>query len=289
MILEYFTELFPYEKFAVEYEAYKALLGNNDLNYIAVPWTQILNSGWINYPNGNTKDYYLKILSKEKISQQNNFTICQHDNYMTLQSYFKQLNITKVFCPLHNTNNHLENIDIIPISFTTFLEFGEKHKDILFSFVGCYTTHPIRERMKNRIVGENIIYRNNYHVDPNVFNNSINLKQAEENQYKNILERSRFSICPRGSSPSSVRFWESLQTGSIPILISDFWKLPDWDWSNTIIHINENEFEKMTYNDISNILKNISTEQENIMRKNCKNVYNAFKKEKYKEYIMSNI
>ena len=45
----------------------------------------------------------------------------------------------------------------------------------------------------------------------------------------------------------------------------------------------------MTYNDISNILKNISTEQENIMRKNCKNVYNAFKKEKYKEYIMSNI
>jgi hypothetical protein len=289
MIFEYFTELFPYEKFAVEYEAYKSLIDCKDLNYIAVPWTQILNSGWIKYPNGNSADYYFKILSKEKISQQNNFTVCQHDNYMSLKLYFKHLNITKVFCPLHDINNHIENVDIIPISFTTFLKLEEIPKDILFSFVGSYTTHPIRQRMKNRIKGENIIYRNSYHVDPNVFNNVINLKEAEEKEYKNIIERSRFSLCPRGSSPSSVRFWESLQAGAIPILISDFWKLPDWDWDNTVLHLKENEFENMTYDDISNKIKNISKEQEEVMRNNCKNAYTKFKKEKYKDYIISNI
>ena len=289
MIFEYFTELFPYEKFAVEYEAYKALQECKDLNYIAVPWTQILNSGWIQYPGGKSAEFYFKILSKEKISQQNNFTVCQHDDYMTLQLYFKHLNITKIFCPLHNINNNIENIDIIPISFTTFLELNEKHKDILFSFVGSYTTHSIRQRMKNRIKGENIIYRDKYHIDVNIFNATTNLKEAEEMEYKNIIERSRFSLCPRGSSPSSVRFWESLQAGAIPILISDYWKLPHWDWNNTIIHLKEKEFENMTYKDISDLLESIPKNQEDVMRNNCRGAYKKFKKENYKEYIISNI
>jgi hypothetical protein len=289
MIFEYFTELFPYDKFAVEYEAYKLLREDNNLNYIAVPWTQILNSGWLTYPNGKDPSYYYRALSKEKIFQQNNFTICQHDDYMSLKLYFKHLNITKVFSPLHNVNNHLEDTSIIPISFTTFLEFEEKNKDILFSFVGSYTTHPIRKRMRNRIVGDNIIYRSSYHIDPDTFNNKINNKETEEKEYKDIMERSRFCLCPRGSSPSSVRFWESLQAGVIPILISDYWSLPEWDWNNTIIKLSEKEFENMTYNNISDMLKNIPESKEVFMRNNCKNAYNQFKKENYKEYIISNL
>jgi hypothetical protein len=289
MIFEYFTELFPYDKFAVEYEAYKSLKDTQDLNYIAVPWTQLLNNGWVSYPNAKEPQYYFRTLSKEKILQQNNFTVCQHDDYMALRLYFNHLNITNVFCPLHNINNQLPNINIIPISFTTFLEFDERNKDILFSFIGSYTTHPIRERMKNRINGDNIIYRNGYHITTNSFNNEINLKEAEEKEYKDMMERSRFCLCPRGSSPSSVRFWESLQAGTIPILISDFWCLPEWDWNNTIIHLKESEFENMTYKDILNMLKNISAEKETIMRNNCKNAYNKFKKENYKEYITSKL
>lgn len=289
MIYEFFTDLFPYEKFAVEYEAYKALKGVIDINYIAIPWTQILNSGWLKYPNGQSAEYYFRALSKEKITQQNNFTVCQHDNYMALKLYFKHLNITKVFCPLHNANNNLEDISIIPISFTTFFTFEESPKDILFSFVGSYTTHPIRQRMRHRINGPNVIYRDDYHVDPNVFNNQVNLKEAEEKEYKGIMERSRFSICPRGSSPSSVRFWESLQAGAIPILISDFWELPEWDWENTIIHIKEKDFESLTYQDIFNHLNNIPPDQESAMRYNCKKAYNKFRKENYKDYIISNI
>lgn len=287
MILEYFIDLFPYEKFAVEYEAYKSLKNIENLNYIAVPWTQILNS-WIEYPNAKNMSYYLDILMKQNITQKNNFTICQHDNYMTMKPYFDHLNITKIFCPLHDVNNSLENISIIPISFASFLNFEEKNKNILFSFVGCYNTHPIRQRMKNRIYGENIIFRNEYHIDPQIFHN-INLKEKEEIEYKDIVERSRFSLCPRGSSPSSVRFWESLEAGAIPILISDFWKLPEWDWENTIIQIKEKDFENMNYNDISNILNKISENQENIMRINCKKAYHKFKKQNYKEYILSNL
>jgi hypothetical protein len=138
-------------------------------------------------------------------------------------------------------------------------------------------------------VGDNIIYRSSYHIDPDTFNNKINNKETEEKEYKDIMERSRFCLCPRGSSPSSVRFWESLQAGVIPILISDYWSLPEWDWNNTIIKLSEKEFENMTYNNISDMLKNIPESKEVFMRNNCKNAYNQFKKENYKEYIISNL
>jgi len=284
MIYEYFTDIFPYEKFPVEYECYKQLKDYKDLNYIAIPWTQIMNSTWLNFPGRQHRDYYFRILSKEKIQQHNNFTICQHDSYMDLQLYFKHFNITKVFSPLHDTANAIDGIEIIPIPFTSNFNFDQTTKDILFSFVGTYTSHTIREKMKNRIIGENIIYRNSYHIDDNTFGN-INSKEKEEIEYRNILQRSRYSLCPRGSSPSSVRFWESLQAGAIPILISDNWMLPDWDWSNTIIHIKETDFDKMTYKDIKALLDNITPINEQQMRANCIHAYSSFKKENFTNYI----
>jgi hypothetical protein len=289
MNYEYFTDIFQYEKFPVEYECFKQLKDKTDLNYIAVPWTQILNSSWINYPNGQSPEYYLRILSKENIKQQNNFTVCQHDDYIALRLYFKHLNITKVFTPLHDIDNKIKNIDFIPISFTSLFNFKNVKKDILFSFVGTHTSHVVRYKMKERIQGDNIIYRDSYHVNSNSFKKTTNLKEKEELEYKSILERSKYSLCPRGSSPSSVRFWESLHAGCIPILISDNWKLPEWDWSKTIIKIKESVFDRLSYNDIKNYLNNISKEKEQEMRENCKKAYNKFKMENYTQYIIDNL
>jgi hypothetical protein len=286
MVYSFFEEIFSYEKFPVEYECFKQLK-DTDLNYIAVPWTQILNSHWLNYPNKQPKEFYFKTLSKFKTDQTNNFTVCQHDSYMLLELYYKHLNITKVFTPLHSKYNTIDNIQFIPIPFTSSFSFEEVFKDILFSFVGTYTSHPIRERMKERIVGNNIIYRDQYHIDPNTFNST--LKVREEKEYQSILERSIFSLCPRGSSPSSVRFWESLQAGAIPILISDDWVLPDWNWSDTIIQIQEKDFEKMTYTDIENILTNIDKKIIIEMRSNCIKAYEVYKKENFSVYIKKNL
>jgi hypothetical protein len=288
MIYLYFTDIFKYEKFPVEYECYKQLKDDTNLNYIAVPWTQILNSHWLQYPNWRPAEYYFKILSKEKITQQNNFTICQHDSYMSLKLYYKHLNITKVFSPLHDRANIIDGVEIIPISFTSSFNFEPVKKDIHVSFVGTYTSHPIRERMKTRIYGDGIIYRDSYHIDTNMFDVK-NKKEKEETEYKDILQRSRFSLCPRGSSPSSVRFWESLHAGAIPVLISDNWCLPDWNWKDTIVKISEKDFELIDYNSIINLLNDITPDRESIMRENCINAYNLFKKEKYKQYILNKL
>lgn len=289
MVRSFFEEIFPYEKFPVEYECFKQLKDTN-LNYIAIPWTQILNSHWLNYPNKQPKEFYFKALSKYKTELTNNFTVCQHDSYLVLENYYKHLNITKVFTPLRDkTERQIPGIKFIPIPFTNSFIFDITQKrNILFSFVGTSASHPIRERMRLRINGESVIYRDQYHVCTEMFFKD-EVKKKEETEYQDILQRSKFSLCPRGSSCSSVRFWESLHAGSIPILISDNWLLPNWDWDNTIIQIKEQDFENMNYNDIKTMLENITDSRYNTLFTNCLKASKTFKQENFKEYIRSNI
>jgi hypothetical protein len=143
----------------------------------------------------------------------------------------------------------------------------------------------MRTNMKSRIYGPNIIYRDSYHVDSNVIINNKNTKLAEEKEYQEIMQRSRYSLCPRGSSASSVRFWESIHAQAIPVLISDNWVLPEWDWENTVVRINERDFNKMKYNDIEDLLNSISSEEEEKMRQNCVKAYKQFNSVNFANYI----
>lgn len=283
MIYDFFTDIFKYEKFPVEYECYKQFKGN-DINYIAVPWTQILNSHWLDFPGRQTRDTYLKYLSKQKIQQQNNFTVCQHDSYMLLREYYKHLNITKVFACAAYEQDVIDNVEIIPMPYINTFTFSDSNKDILVSFIGS-VTHECREIIKQRIQNKNIIFRDTYHITSDFF--TTNNRSTEEQEYQNILSRSRFSLCPRGSNPNSVRFWESLAAGSIPVLISDGYKLPDWDWDNTIIRLKESDLYNLDYSELEKRLLNLLDEDSR--RNNCLKAYEYFKHENYKHYITSHL
>ena len=99
------------------------------------------------------------------------------------------------------------------------------------------------------------------------------------NTYNLILLNSRYSLCPSGSGPNSIRFWESLAIGSIPILLADTLDLPkinknnlNYDWKDAIIFLQENQLEN-----INEILNKISIEEEFKMRFKCIEIYNYFK------------
>ena len=283
MIKSFFTDIFQYDRFPTEYECFKRL-NSLSLNYIAIPWTQILNSSWLDFPGRLPTEHYFKEMSSCDIPQTNNFTVCQHDSYMRIEEILKKLNVTKLFCISHDIRDKMEGIEIIPLAFAFNFEFKSACKDILFSFVGSYKSHEIRAKMRDRVFGDNVVYRNEFH-GANLFADM----SKEEAEYKDKLERSRFSLCPRGSAPSSIRFWESLGAGAIPVLISDYWNLPIWDWDNTIVKIKETDFERMNYDDIREFISGISLEKEIIMRENCLRANDVFKKENFASYIMNNL
>jgi len=101
-----------------------------------------------------------------------------------------------------------------------------------------------------------------------------------------MLERSIFSLCPRGSSPSAVRFWECLSAGTIPILISDNWDLPEWDWDSTIVRIAERDVKSLDNIKLKNLLKSYDAKS---MKEQCLKAYEKFKKQNFRKYILNNI
>jgi hypothetical protein len=83
---------------------------------------------------------------------------------------------------------------------------------------------------------------------------------------KEMILRSIFTICPAGFGRWTFRFMQSLFYGSIPVLISDGYRLPfesEIPWNEIIVRIPEKELEN-----IPAILRGIS-EKEIAMRQNA--------------------
>jgi hypothetical protein len=191
----------------------------------------------------------------------------------------------KIFpCPLYA--NNFENPDD-NIIFQN-IDFKEKERKLLYSFQGAYIEglyltdtrkrifemkHPDNTFIKNTGIWhfEKIVYseKQNINNEKNKDLNNIN----NTNSYNQVLLNSRYSLCPSGSGPNTIRFWESLAIGSIPILLADTLELPAHElWDDTILIVPEKDL-----NIIPDILSKISTEKEKSMRENCITIYNFFK------------
>ena len=58
------------------------------------------------------------------------------------------------------------------------------------------------------------------------FYDTTNAPTMTKEAYARSITASKFVLCPRGYGPNSVRMYETLALGRIPIIISDGFKLP---------------------------------------------------------------
>jgi hypothetical protein len=111
----------------------------------------------------------------------------------------------------------------------------------LYSFVGAFDTDPLRRRLgklgdeRGRIVDTSKHPGRNYGQSPEVC--------AEySNQYACSLVNSMFVLCPRGVGASSIRLFEVMRAGRVPVIISDDWTPPDGpDWCRCSIRVAEKD------------------------------------------------
>ena len=244
---EYFAGLFKKDQVATEYLAYKLLKENPifNTNYLAIPWSVLLNKNLLK--------------SAPKIKLQGGFAICQHIEYEKIIPLLMKIGVNTLFTP--HVDKDYSGIMVLPFPhYPVNAPRPAGKKDILYSFLGA-ATHECRKEIlrlpkrKEIFIGE----RKDWH-----FNKKIS---AEKIEYQNILARSRFSLCPRGTGASTIRFWESLRAGAIPVLISDKMRLPESsevDWEECTIKIKESDIAK-----IDDVIKNITPEKENKLRENC--------------------
>jgi len=233
---------------------------NKNVNFVVTQWPVLLKNSW------NKKHPNLDDLPKIKFN--GGFTVCSCDNFEKIIPYWQKLGIDTVFAPCA-INKKFNNLRILSIPYpVTKIHTSASTKDILYSFIGA-TTNKVRDAIfkMRHSVDAVIIKRDTPHF---LYNKEIMEKNL--NEFYDILSRSRYSLCPRGFGPGSIRFWESLQVGSIPILISDDYLLPEgFDWTKCVIQVKEKDIKTVPV-----VLSKISKKHEEIMRNNCYKAYSLY-------------
>ena len=280
------------------YDLYK-----KETNYIGIPWAALIDNQFTKKIN-NVELIFdeLKLLvenEKKKKKYFKIFTCCQHIRYYQLLDIWKQIGINVVYlshkvniiekynsikfyaCPLYaaNIEDPLRN----QIYINNKVNLINKKRKYVVGFQGTYTNSyisDIRKRIfefkwpNDYYIKKTKLWHYQVEVYGNRGNKSNNLtNQCELETYNQLLLDSRFSLCPSGTGPNSIRLWEALAFGSIPIVLADSLDLPENEyWDISIIRVLEKDL-----NLIPNILENITPEMETQMRKNCLFLYDFYK------------
>ena len=113
--------------------------------------------------------------------------------------------------------------------------FKRPHADLLFSFLGRVATDPLRK---------SVIQLDSTSTP------CLDIKGAPQrfreynytNTYVELLTRSRFVLCPRGFGASSIRIFEAMSMGRVPVIISDLWRPPPGiSWSDLSVIVPEKD------------------------------------------------
>jgi hypothetical protein len=154
------------------------------------------------------------------------------------------------------------------------------------SFCGSKNSHPCREPLFNILENSNDIDCNFIYIatpccgsiDPEI--------DKKSKTFNDNLETSEFSFCPRGNGNFSIRFYEALMSGRIPVLLETDNELPfenyiDW---NKICVISKNKDELI--NDILFFYKNNDLIE---IQKKCKQIFKEYFIDKFDILLMSNV
>lgn len=215
--------------------------------YLPIQWTSFYLETRINQNiNINDLQTYLNSIPMDK----KYFTIVQYDDGII------------------NNTSHLDLFKFssggigdyaIPLNCLPYVQNKTK-RDIFASFIGSIKgRHSVREKMQDytKILKDYIIS-----------------ECIDFTFFKDIMERSIFSLCPRGYGKTSFRINESLNLGSIPVYIYDDAWIPFDDKINfedygVLIH-------ESKLNQLDKILKSYSTDRIQQMQEYGNYVYNEY-------------
>jgi len=253
-------ELFEQDKVSTEQFAYNLIKKNpikEQINYVAYPWAVLINQNLLH--------------TVPQIKIENGYTVCQHIRYEKIIPILIKMGVKVLFTP--HVDKDYENITVLPFPHLAVNGLNAEHvtKDIWASFVGAEYTHFTRTMIFNLLADDPRFVLLNRGKTWHFYLKDEKLDQ-HTHEYQDILVRSRFALCPRGTGASTIRFWESLQAGAIPVLIADDMRLPNFfDWNQCVIRVKETDVQL-----IPQILEGISFKKELAMRKACLVAYDRF-------------
>tara|TARA_Y100001934_G_C12304001_1_gene751443 strand:- start:281 stop:1411 length:1131 start_codon:yes stop_codon:yes gene_type:complete len=162
----------------------------------------------------------------------------------------------------------------ICVPYPTYRQGYAEHDISKYSinFVGSLVTHPVRKKIAEyyySLDNSNIIMIPRFEYHGHIAGDQNKVKKRNNEMIK-MIKNTLITLCPRGAGMNSMRFYESLSFGRIPLLISDGCVLPfenRINYSDIIYRLNENEINEINEIGIFSIDE---------LRKKCQRAYNMF-------------
>jgi hypothetical protein len=117
----------------------------------------------------------------------------------------------------------------------------------LFSFMGATRNAPVRRKLAS------LSHPRSFFQDTTAqFNRVLDRKMDErerldyERRYAELIKASKFILCPRGVSASTIRLFETMRMGRAPVILSDGWIPPAGPrWDEFAIRVREKDFARI--------------------------------------------
>lgn len=278
--------------------------------YVAFPWASAIDFIAMNLPTRSydymederARQYLLGTLGLTRVDAAPELhTVCQSIHWGRLVGLWKFMGINHVHvCHLRRQDDH-EGMTLLPWRHAApNREFPgrdeglvlkpTKEKKHLCSFIGAYNKlykrmgSDIRERLGRIVAGaddvvfelkerwfyEDIVY--GAQARGMIFSDDFSRLHREETaRYNSVLSDSVFSLCPYGTGPNTLRLWESMSVGSIPVLFESDWVRPSidgLDWDSFSITIEDGSLGSLI-----DTLKGVSESKIESMREACLDAY----------------
>ena len=220
--------------------------------YFAFPWATLIDKSLHGQDLEEAERLREKLFDfqKELKKYQRVITVCQHVRMLEFESLFDEVGITDIFwshtikeqqvLPTY-PNISLHPFPLYPVQ-AMDVQATDIEKKYLYSFVGARATKSYMTDLRNKIIdylsGDDrgtIVARERWHYNKIVYDGQI-LKKAKESdtlvdrsaseEFKQVMQQSVFALCPSGSGPNSIRLWEAIGFGVIPVILSDTYLPP---------------------------------------------------------------
>lgn len=187
-------------------------------------------------------------------------TVCQHIHWQRIADWFKKLEVTDLHLS-HCECRFLKGGEPWPYSIHSWpliaasidgLDVPAANESLktiderlyLASFVGAQMPHyrsDVRLLLQKEFRAKkemDVLFelRHEWHYNMIVYeeqvagrklnNEELERQHAGISRYNQIISNSIYSLCPEGAGPNTLRIWESLALGAIPVIIADDWAPP---------------------------------------------------------------
>lgn len=241
--------------------------------YLGFPWATLIDATERGTSQSELLQKELHALTVRRPQADIVVTVCQHIKYAKYLDVFRRAGITDLYCSHAQRGKSIEGgIRIWPFSLyavqrpTTARHSNLADIDVTsfmareldFSYMGAFAARYYLTNVRELIVEilsdaprSHVQSRGEWHYERQVYKQQIqgeSLEEAEQRaqhereiEYREVMSQSRFALCPSGTGPNSIRFWEAIEFGCIPVLLADTLALPgtDSEWDDAIVRVPE--------------------------------------------------